>query len=362
MLQGGRYTLLFAVPLIVATGAFFGFLPEVLEGKVTSKGVCAVILICSLSVIPCYTEGAKVSRATSAMSDDMWEALTWIDESTPQDAVVICGWDMGYYVEAIARRRSVMNGSHYDIRWRVVKYGKAVETTDEELAVKEIYGFSDRSEVEGIRNFPENSDDIILQEMSGFAEDNAYVLVSEWTMLTFYWLSYFGNWDYTTGKGEGRVYNLMWAQDARKLLSATEYIYGDASVSFSVTKENENFHTFILDESGYVPLMGTLFFKGGDMYFFQKEGGELGVMYVPPWNIPYLGVESRWPDVPSQVFLIKEADLECMLTRLYFFNGEGLHYFELVKDCGTAKVFKVHKVSQEFDQGVITQEDTYTPA
>ncbi len=361
MLQGGRYTLLFAVPLIVAAGAFFGLLPEVLEGKVTSKGVCAVILICSLSVIPCYTEGAKVSRATSAMSDDMWEALTWIDESTPQDAVVICGWDMGYYVEAIARRRSVMNGSHYDIRWRVVKYGKVVETTDEEVAVKEIYGFSDRSEVEALRNFPENSDDIILQEMGGFAEDNAYVLVSEWTMLTFYWLSYFGNWDYTTGKGEGRVYNLMWAQDARKLISATEYIYGDSSVSFSVTKENENFHTFILDESGYIPIMGTLFFKGGDMYFFQKEGGEVGVMYVPPQNIPYLGVESRWPDVPSQVFLIKEADLECMLTRLYFFNGEGLHYFELVKDCGTAKVFRVHKVRQEFDQGVITQEDTYKP-
>lgn len=361
MFMGGRYTMLFAIPLILATGAFFGVLPEILKNKVTPKGALAVILICALSAVPCYASASNISEASSSMNDDLWDVLTWINENTPEDAVIISGWDMGYWIESIAERKSVMNGAHYDIRWRVVKHGKLVETTDETIAVKEVYGFSDRSEVESLREFPENGEWAIEKEMSGFAEDNAYVLVSEWTVLTFYWLSYFGNWNYTTGEGDGRIYNPMWAQDARKLLSATEYIYGDQSISFMVIEEDGDFHSFIFDESGYYPTMGTLFLKDGQIYFLVREEGDLGVIYVPPKSIAFFKTELKWPDAPSEVFFIRQENLECMLTRLYFFNGEGLHYFELVKDGGTAKLFKVHKVAQEFDQGVIIEVDTYTP-
>jgi hypothetical protein len=362
LLFGGRYTMLFAIPLILAGGAFFGILPDILQGKVTSKGVTAVVLVCSLSVVPCYMGGAETSEASSAMNDDLWEALVWINENTPEDAVIIAGWDAGYWIESIAKRKSVMNGAHYDIQWRVVKFGKLIETQDETVAMKEVYGFSDESEVKALRAIPEErSTWPIEHEMAGFAEDNAYILVSEWTALTFYWLSYFGNWNYVTGEGEGRIYNPMWAQDARKLISATEYIYGTENISFSVALENGDYHSFILDQSGYVPTMGTIFLKDRQTYFLKRDEGDMGVIYVPPENIALFKTEVVWPDAPSEVLLIKQEDLECMLTRLYFFNGEGLHYFELVKDTGTAKVFKVHKVPQEFDQGVITETDTYMP-
>ena len=359
---GGRYTMMFAIPLILAGGAFFGILPDILQGRVTSRGVTAVVLVCSLSVVPCYLGGAETSEASSAMNDDLWEALVWINENTPEDAVVIAGWDAGYWIESIAKRKSVMNGAHYDIHWRVVKFGKLIETQDETVAMKEVYGFSDESEVRAFREVPEErSTWPIEHEMAGFAEDNAYILVSEWTALTFYWLSYFGNWNYVTGEGEGRIYNPMWAQDARKLISATEYIYGTESISFSVALEDGDYHSFILNESGYVPTMGTIFLKDGQTYFLKRDEGDMGVIYVPPENIALFKTEVVWPDAPSEVLLIKQEDLECMLTRLYFFNGEGLHYFELVKDTGTAKVFKVHKIPQEFDQGVITETDTYMP-
>jgi hypothetical protein len=361
MFMGGRYTMLFAVPLILAAGAFFGALPEILENKVTYKGSVVVILICALSVVPCYVTGSQTSKATSAMNDDLWEVLTWASQNTPEDAVIISGWDTGYWIESIGERRSVMNGGHYDIIWRVVKYGKLVETQDETVAVKEVYGFADEAEVRSLRDYPEGSSRLLEMEIGGFAEDNAYVLVSEWTLLTFYWLSYFGNWNYVTGEAEGRVYNPMWAQDARKLFGSTEYLYGDQSITFSVIKEEGDYHSFILDKSGYVPTQGTLFSKDGQMYFLKRETGEFGVIYVPPESIAFFETELTWPDAPSEVFFIKKEDLQCMLTRLYFFNGEGLHYFELVKDGGTAKLFKVHTVAQEFSQGVITEEDTYEP-
>lgn len=363
LLWGGRYAMLFAVPLILVSGVFFGLLPEMLKEKVTSKGVWAVTCICALSVVPCYIAGSSISEASAAMDDNLWEALTWIKENTPEDAVVIAGWDMGYWIESVAKRKSVMNGAHYDIWWRMVKHGKLIETQDELIAVKEVYGFDDASEVEAIREFPETEQgqNALEKEMSGFAEDNAYVLVSEWTMLTFYWLSYFGTWDYTTGEGEGRIYNPLWIQDARKLVSGTDYTYGDQSIAFSVIREGSNYHSYIIDQNGYVPTLGTLFFKEGQLHFLKRETGEFSVVYVPPKSIELFKMEKVWPAVPSEVFLIKEEDLECMLTRLYFFNGEGLRYFELVKDCGTAKVYKVLKVSQELNQGVITEADTYTP-
>lgn len=360
---GGRYAMLFAIPLILVCGVFFGLLPDVLKGKVTIKGMWAAVAVCALSVIPCYVTGSSISEASAAMDDDMWEALTWINENTKEDAVVIASWDMGYWIESVAKRRSVMNGAHYDAWWRIVKYGKVLETQTEQIAVKEVYGFDDISEVEAIRNFPETEEaqTALEKEMGGFVEDNAYILVSEWTMLTFYWLSYFGSWDYTTGEGEGRIYNPLWIQDARKLVSATDYTYGDQSIAFSVIREGTNYHSYILDQENYVPTLGTLFNKEGQLHFLKQETGTFGIIYVPPESIAYFKMEREWPDVPSEVFLIREQDLECMLTYLYFFNGEELQYFELVKDCGTAKVYKVHKTPQEFNQGVTTEEDTYQP-
>ncbi|MBU7011640.1 MAG: hypothetical protein HXS46_13205 [Theionarchaea archaeon] len=361
MLMGGRYTMLFAIPLLLAGGIFFGLLPEILKTKaeVTPRGVYAAVAICALSVVPCYIEGAQVSRSTPGLTDDLWDMLTWIDQSLPEDAVIISGWDTGYWIESLAQRKSVMNGAHYDIGWRVVKYGKLMETTDELTAMKEVYGFSDESEVRALRAFPENDEGAVEKEMSGFAEDNAYVLVSEWTTLTFYWISYFGNWDYTTGEGVGRLYNPLWAQGARKLISATEYTYGDQNIVVPVIRADNRFHSYIRGEEEYIPTMGTLFFKDGQIYFLKRDQGQLGVIYVPPKDIPYFETKKKWPDMPSEVFIIAEKNLDCMLTRLYFFNGEGLHYFELVKDCGTAKLYKVHKVPQEFDQGIITEKDTY---
>ena len=361
LLIGGRYIMLFGIPLILAAGAFFGILPEVLKERVPPRGVLVVGFVCALLVIPCYTGGLQAGRSAITMNDDTWELLTWVNDNIPEDAVIISSWEMGYWIEAIAKRKTVMNGSHYDIQWRVVKYGKIIETTDELVAMKEVYGFNDRSEVEALREFPENSEEIIQKEIQGFAEDNAYLLLDERTIITFYWLSYFGNWNYVTGEGNGRIYNPLYAQGAKKLTSGTEYLYGDQGIYFTVIKENSSFHSFILLENRRIPTMGTLFLKDGVMHFLKREEGELGVVYMPLQSIPYVQGGMEWPDVSSLTLFIQEQDLACMLTRMYFFNGEHLQYFELVKDFGTAKLYKVHRIPQEFEQGIVIEVDTYQP-
>ena len=107
--------------------------------------------------------------------------------------------------------------------------------------------------------------------------------------------------------------------------------------------------------------MGTFFLKDGVMHFLKREEGELGVVYILPQSIPYVQGGVEWPDVSSLALFIQEQNLACMLTRMYFFNGEHLQYFELVKDFGTAKLYKVHRIPQEFEQGIVIEVDTYQP-
>jgi hypothetical protein len=363
MTKGGRYTLLFAIPLILATGVFLGILPQILKEKITQKGIVAVLIACSLAIVPSYVTAEKASHSESVMTDDLYDMLTWMNENTPQDAVILAGWDMGYWIESIARRPSVMNGGHYDIQWRVVKFGKIIETTSEEIAVKEIYGFSDEEEVRTLRNFPADDHWAIEKEMQGFTEDNAYILVSDWSMLTFYWLSYFGNWDYVAGTGMGRQYVPLFGFEATKLLSGTAYVYGSSSITVSVIRENDTgyYHSYFVQEESSVPTMGTLFFQDGTQILLEREQGQGGIVYVPPTELPFFFSDVEWKDMRTEVFLIAKQDIDCMLTRLFFFNGEGLSHFELVKDFGTAKLFKVHKTPQEFDQGIHREIDDYTP-
>jgi hypothetical protein len=363
MTEGGRYTLLFAIPLILATGVFLGILPEILKERITQKGIIAVLIACSLAIVPTYVTAEKASRSESVMTDDLYDMLTWMNENTPQDAVILAGWDMGYWIESIAKRRSVMNGGHYDIQWRVVKFGKIIETTSEEIAVKEIYGFSDEDEVRALRNFPSNDHWAVDKEMQGFAEDNAYILVSDWSMLTFYWLSYFGNWDYVSGKGMGRQYVPLFGLEATKLLSGTAYVYGSSNMKISVIRENDTgyYHSYFVQEESSVPSMGTIFFHDDTQILLERDQGQGGYVYVPPIDLPFFLSDVKWKDISTEVFLILQQDMDCMLTRLFFLNGEGLSHFELIQDFGTAKLFKVHKTPQELDQGIHREIDTYTP-
>jgi len=50
-----------------------------------------------------------------------------------------------------------------------------------------------------------------------------------------------------------------------------------------------------------------------------------------------------------------------LLTDLYFLDGGGLHFFELVQQYGQVKIYKVHKIPQEnLNTGVEPEQDDFT--
>lgn len=85
----------------------------------------------------------------------------------------------------------------------------------------------------------------------------------------------------------------------------------------------------------------------GKTYLLKRETGAAGV---------------AWYYSESLMIFIPSDALDTMMVRLFFFNGDGLGYFELVADFGTVKVFRIHREYHEYlNEEIIVQEDQWLP-
>ncbi len=347
--SGVRYLLQLSVPVVLSSSIALSFIwGRLARGSPGRKTVALIGII--LFMVPVYYTAERENKADAAIEGDWWDALQWVKANTPEDCVVISDWENGYWIESIAKRKSIMNGGHYDLYWRILKFGKIMETTDENTAVKEVFGFSDISEVRDIRTVPEGGDILLQKEMSPFAleDQEAYIIVGMNTARAFQITSMFGTWDYTTGRGEpqyvygttpiGTVFRPHWK----------EHNFNAGEFQVIVYEIEGEVHSYVLKGNSLFPSWGTIYSAEGETYFLKREEGAYGVcLYFSS----------------SQMLFALEDVLNSMMVRLFFFNGDGLGYHELVADFGTVKVFKVHREFQEtLNKGVIVKEDEWSPS
>lgn len=349
-LAGVRFLLLLSVPVLLSSSVTLWYIWKKVKKDSPGKVLIALCGV-ALLIVPVYIAAERVNYVERQLDDDWLKALQWIHENTPEDSVVISDWENGYWVESIAKRKSVMNGGHYDISWRLLKFGMMLQTTDEEIAAKEVFGFLSMSDVEKLRTFPAGDTGIALmeKEMTPFAVEgqDAYIIVGPKTALVFDFVSYFGTWDYTTGTGtsiyiHGGVFAGTMLQPHWK-----QYLFDTKEFPVVVFEAGGEYHGYIMERDFLVPTAGTMYTKDGKTYYLQREEGVNGIIWY-------------YPD--SLMMVIPSDAVDTMLVQLYFFNGDGLEYFELVADCGTVKVYKVHRERQEsLNEGVIVKEDEWSP-
>ncbi|KYK37547.1 MAG: hypothetical protein AYK18_09650 [Theionarchaea archaeon DG-70] len=362
LLRGGRFSVLMAIPLCLGTTLFVVELFNVLskKQKVYTPGI-AILCIIILAVQVVLSE--KVNEGSRFMTDDLWTALCWIDETTPEDSVVIGHWGMGYLIEAIGRRRSVMNGSQYDLFWRLVKYSTILTTDSEEIAAKEIYGFDTASEIQGLRILSKNQKEArqqIAEEMTPFAENNAYLVIDEFTALTFGWWSQFGTWNYSHQSGRQFFYNMAFLTTGRKQGKTTEYKYQTRNNIIMLYKAEDGFHSYKLQGGQLLPTRGTIFYKEGKKFYFMREEGVYGIVFLPHSEEQH-EEDPIFRHMCPYILGIPQSLEKMLLTSFYFLDGDGLTYFELVKEVDTVKVYRVHKIPQEnLNEGVTKQADEFT--
>ena len=364
LLRGGRFSLLMGIPLCLGSVIFVFELAKRLDvkSKEYTKPVIAFICIVLISVQAVQSE--KVNSGPQFMNDDLWNALQWIEATTPEDSVVIGHWGMGYFIESVSKRHSVMNGTQYDLFWRLVKFGTILTTENEEIAVKEVYGFSTPSEIEDMRIFskdPDLAQQQIREEMTPFAESDAYLLIDGYTALTLGWWSQYGTWNYSTQKGRQFYYNVAFLTTGRKQAEITEYKYQGGQDLIFLYKSEDGFHSFVYQRGLPMPTRGTIFTKEGREYYFVREEGVYGVIFLPYTEEKHEGEDPIFQYMSTYIIGIPQSLEEILLTNFYFLDGDGLVYFELVKEIGTVKVYKVHKTPHEdLNEGPIREVDEFT--
>jgi dolichyl-diphosphooligosaccharide--protein glycosyltransferase len=349
ILSGARFLLILSMPLVLLSSVAFSFILKTQfrdsPGRKTVVGICILMLL-----IPLYYSAEKMNDASTPISDDWMNAALWIQENTPSDCVVISDWGNGYWIESLAKRKSIMNGAHYDLYWRILKFGKMMETPEEDVAVKEVFGFANSEEALQVRNFPaEQGEELIEMEMTPFAVETqeAYLLLDSRNALTLPTITYYGTWDYTRGEGTsvllyggtplGTMFRPHWK----------EYLFNIGDHVIGIYQTAEEPHSFIVEEDSTIPTMGTIYSPDGQPIFLQRDNGILGV---------------AWYHSPSLMIFIPDESLDCLFVRLFFFNGDGLQHIELVGDFNTVKVFKIHRHSQQsLNEGIILKEDTWNP-
>ncbi len=378
--KGGRFSLIMAVPMILASTLFLGDLYEIIDERVSQKkvvsvGIIAMIILAPLVLVPSYVEADENNAGQREMTEGWWKALNWMSGNTPEDATIISWWDYGYWIQAVAERKTTMDGGHYGISHKLVKTGKLYSTTSEEVAVKEIYGFDLNStkeealdDMESLRQWskdPELAKKEKLKEMKGYAEDNAYVIVDEKTASIFSWIGYYGAWDHNKGEGQKTpIYRFYLAGMRKRTINDTEcveYIYQSGNTRIHMLQDfNNNFHAFYAQNEKGTLLMGTVFENNGKNYLVNKEGG-LGVAYLSDHreNLRSEG-GTVYYNTPTRMYLLNPEMVSTMFSRLLCFDGANLSHFELVKSFDTVKIYKVHKEPQKnLNEDLTYREDEF---
>jgi asparagine N-glycosylation enzyme membrane subunit Stt3 len=355
---GGRFTLLFAVPMAIASGIFFGKAYEFFIEIKPRKEVFILMLFFSLFLVPVYATTHQMDRSAK-VTDDWWSALQWINDNTPEDSVVVTWWDYGYWIQAIGQRAVIMDGGRYDIHWRVIKVGKVLETSDERIAMKEILGFPDIREILILRGHSVDKETAMREAMleaRGFKGNASriYLIVCDRMLPTYSWISYFGTWDFFKKNGTAKRYDISGVYDIRDE-DGIEYLYStylNKTISLKCDSSG-NFYSYFKHEKGYTPITGTIYEKDGKYYYrYAPEGANITVV---PMKKSTIRLDNKtYEDVPRFVIVLRNHTASNMLTRLYFYNGEGLRYFKLVKDFDTVKIYEVLDEPQEnLNEGII---------
>ncbi len=107
---GHRFLFYFAIPLLLVTSLFLGFLfQNIWRVKYRVAGIILVFLSLSLCIYQ-ITINKEIERS---YPDENWrEALSWMNSNIEEDAVVLAWWDYGYWIEALGRRASYTDNGH----------------------------------------------------------------------------------------------------------------------------------------------------------------------------------------------------------------------------------------------------------
>ncbi len=330
---------------------FFVFLAAGLfyAGKTAKKDAllsAVLFLIFVMFFYLYYTPAIAVATGQgTVLSDNWYNALTWMKNNTPECSVVATYWDPGHFITGIARRAVVFDGASQSTPFiRPANYtqeGLIVEKYDNNINHIVLYsnGNKTTARIQDISTTLLTSNETlavnILREYLKPGCTDMYYIASADLIPKSTWWTYFSTWNPVDKKGTPYVYATIPLGSARPDLKQNAIIYSypvSQQQSFIMYLINETPIVFLQQQGTAEPIKVEKFIyfdkSGSGRIFTQENAAIKGLVYIEPGN-------------QAMIFIPPELE-NAMFTRMFLFNGAGLQNFEFVNNWGgEVKLYKV---------------------
>lgn len=303
-------------------------------------------LIFSYTYYTYYIPGLFLAKSQGTVLSDNWfNALTWVNKNTPECTVVATYWDPGHFITGIGRRAVIFDGaSQGDLYTRPANYtteGLVVEKYDSNINHIVLYKDGNKTTAriqDASTTLLTSNETLAIEILKDYrkpgCKDMYYIASSDLIGKSTWW-TYFATWNPVDKRGTPYVYLQVSLGSARPDIRQNAIVY---TYPFSQQE------SFVLYDSNNTPVV-----------FLQQQGSPEPLkvarfLYFTPDGIGRLYTQSDarvdgflWIDSTKQAVLFIPSQLEnALFTRMFLFNGQGLQHFEFVNNWGgEVKLYKV---------------------
>ncbi len=281
------------------------------------------------------------------LTDNWYEALSWIDNNTKDCAVVATYWDPGHFITALGKRAVVFDGASQGSTIYVPSDGNGQGLVTEKYnnGVVQIKLYNDVGHPDTIRRarikdiaitlYTDNETqaaEILKDYAKPGCEDEVYYIASADLIGKSTWWSYFATWD-PVNKGNPTPMSMLQLQQARPMpgQNAVIYVYpASQDTAFAVIDSNGTLTPFLQQRNQFI--------KVSKLFYFKQTGE--GVLSEQP-DAQFPG--TLWLDPSRQIVVYMPPEVEnSMFTKMFFYHGQDLQHFEFINSWGgEVKLFKV---------------------
>lgn len=355
--------------------------------KVPLKKYFLIVVLVFALITPSVCGAFNISEGVIPGTNDyMWNSMTWINETQPENAVVTSWWDYGYLFEYAADRSTTFDGGS---QHRMTTYfvGKALSTDDLELSAG-IFRMLDNSDTLGIEKVLNVTDgnstkstNILFDILPRTADDAQQQLINKYHInktdaeeiisythpenpcpVVFVgssdmlqkasWWSYFGNWNFESQSSQHYTYHVATEQTTvppgktvKAPISDESGVTANAVIKRGNGKNDTTAHVetvysdsgekIMKDDEEYNPFKASnlLLIEDGKLVKNESIKGANDGNYT----LLLMGNDNQYTPI-----LMNNELVNSMFTRVYLFGGAGQDIFEEIHSDNGVRLFKLN--------------------
>ncbi len=290
----------------------------------------------------------------TVLSDNWWNSLNWIRNSTPECAVVATYWDPGHFITGIAKRPVVFDGASQNALWNTTAGGglsyeqiKGIAATEKFTATNITDNGQQKTLIETARiqdiatTLATSNETMAIRLLEKYRApgcNEMYYLATADLIGKSFWWTYFSSWN-PIDKGCATPMSQLGLKQAKPSISGgITYTYEggipagcnqQTGGQVIINQQNDTLQAFVLRSNQLEQVE--------QFVYFTEQGG---ILRTQP-NAPVKGLIFMEPNRQSIIF-VPEQIKDSMFTKMFLFNGQGLERFEYVDSWGgEVKLFRI---------------------